>query len=294
MLVSIIYVNWNCCKDILNSMESVYNECHGFDYEIIVVDNDSEENIDPLRQSNIILIENSKNIGFGGGCNIGAKVAKGDYLVFLNPDTILQGNTIGCLINFLRANPYVGAVGPTVVDRDGNIDFSAGRAFPSIFNEFLEHSTLTFKFPKNSIIGRPYYSTWDHCSTRPVDTLIGACMALPFSVFHEIGGFDENFFLYYEEVDLCHRIWESGYPVYYVHSCKVKHLGKTSTIKYFKTMDAIILQHLKSVYYYFKKHHGNIYAHIWRKMIATIYLLRFLKNRQPEFLEFFKWGIGIV
>ncbi|MCA1986947.1 MAG: glycosyltransferase family 2 protein, partial [Desulfovibrio sp.] len=219
MDVSIIYVNWNAADEIAASIESVRNTVAGVAYEIIVVDNNSPESCDVLDQEDVVLIRNPVNAGFGAGCNLGVSRSRGRHLLFLNPDTRLRNDILSCLSRFLDEHPTAGACGPMVLREDGSIDYGAARANLTVFNEFLEHSTLAFRFPRSKILGRPYYSYWDHQSTRTVDSLLGACMLFRRDLFQQLGGFDERFFLYAEEVDLCKRTWDAGFEIYYVHTC---------------------------------------------------------------------------
>jgi GT2 family glycosyltransferase len=289
--ISIIYVNWNCAEEIIASIDSVYRHCEGASIEIIVVDNDSAEGTGGLERDDIRLILNQENSGFGAGCNLGARQASGQFLLFLNPDTLILNNIFTKSMDFLKEHPETGAIGPMTLETDGTIHYGAGKSFPTLFFDFLEHSTITFRYPKNRILGAPYYSFWDHKSTRTVDTLLGACMMFRKDVFEAINGFDETFFLYYEEVDLCKRTWMAGYNIFYLHDCLIIHKGKKSTTKRYGHVDKMIFQYLESAYIYFLKHHGQLYASIWKKMISGIYLVRYLKKRKPVFFSYFKWGV---
>jgi GT2 family glycosyltransferase len=294
MSVSVIYVNWNSTADILTSMASVQHWTQTHDHEFIVVDNASHEDISKLDRDDLTLIRNSANLGFATGCNIGAKQAQGDFLLFLNPDTVLLNDVLGGLVSFLNAHPEAGIAGPMTLDPDGSIHYAAARALPGLVNEFLEHSTLTFKFARNRLLGRPYYSYWDHQSSRPVGTLLGACMMLRRDAFETLGGFDENYFLFFEEVDLCKRMHQAGWQVWYVHTCRLLHEGHRSIIREYGRVDALFPVYLESAEKYFKTHHGRPYAFLWRLMLAGIYLAPFLRRRRPELWTTFKWGLGRV
>ncbi len=294
MDVSIIYVNWNCVADIRESIASVQKWTQNLDYELIVVDNASKEDISILEWEDIKLIRNQSNLGFGSGCNVGARQARGNFLLFLNPDTVFLNDVLGCLVSFLLEHPQAGCAGPLTLESDGLIHYGAARSLPSLTNEFLEHSALTFKLQNNRFIGKPYYSYWDHQSTRQVDALLGACMMFRRDVFEMLGGFDENFFLYYEEVDLCKRTLQAGYRVWYVHTCKILHEGHKSVIKVYGSIDPMFLLYFESAEKYLTKHHGRIYTIIWRVMLSGIYLARFLRKRRPKHLLYFKWGLGLV
>ncbi len=291
--VSIIYVNWNCADEIAASIQSVRTLSRSTRYEVIVVDNDSPQGSAPLDQDpGIRLIHSHANKGFGAGCNLGSRSAQGKYLLFLNPDTRFLNDVLSYLLAFLDTHPSAGVVGPMLQDEAGQVQYDGARSLPTLFNEFLQHSTLAFKFPHNALTSKPYLSNWDHRSTREVETVLGACMLLRASVFASLGGFDEKFFLYSEEVDLCCRLRSAGLQVWYLHTARLLHKERQSTIQLFGSVGRIVLQNLISQEYYFKKHHGSFAASIWRNMIATLYLLRYLRSREPSHLEYFKWAIA--
>ncbi|GAB1409540.1 hypothetical protein MASR1M90_06940 [Desulfovibrionales bacterium] len=293
MDVSIIYVNWNSAEEIAASIASIKARVRDVDYEIIVVDNNSAQSCAPLEQQDVKLVRNPINAGFGSGCNLGVTHSSGRYLLFLNPDTRLLSDILSCLAHFLDKTPKAGACGPMVVREDNSIDFGAARADLTLVNEFLEHSTLAFRFPKNRFLGRPYYSFWDHNTTRPVDSLLGACMLFRREIFERLGGFDENFFLYAEEVDLCRRTREAGYDIYYVHTCHVLHKSKHSTTQFFGGMHTMILQYLVSLNYYFKKHYGLAGMLAWRAVIFFVYTTRAVLGLRRGFLDYSLWSLGL-
>lgn len=294
MNISVIYINWNSSEDVITSMASVQRWSQNQDYEFIVVDNASHADISRLERSDVTLIRNSANLGFAAGCNIGARKARGNFLLFLNPDTVLLNDVLGGLVSFLNAHPEAGAAGPMTLETNGSIHYGAARALPDLSNEFLEHSTLTFKFPRSRLLGKPYYSYWDHQSSRPVGTLLGACMMVRRKAFEALGGFDERFFLYFEEVDLCKRMHRTGWQIWYVHTARLLHEGHKSITREYGSVDALFLVYFESAEKYFKKHHGRLYAYLWRLMLAGIYLARFLRRRRPDLWTYFKWGIGRV
>ena len=290
--VSIIYVNWNCAGEIAASIESVRAMSTARRYEFIVVDNDSPQGSTPLdTDPGIRLIYSDANKGFGAGCNLGSRAAKGEYLLFLNPDTRFLNDVLGELLAFIESHSNAGIVGPMLEDTTGKVQFDGARSLPTLLNEFFQHSTLAFKFPSGPWTSKPYLSDWDHRSTREVETILGACMLMSAEVFASIGGFDENFFLYSEEIDLCCRLRSAGLEVWYLHTARLLHKERQSTIQLFGSVSRIVLQNLISQEYYFKKHHGSLSAYLWRHMIATLYLLRYLRSREQSHLEYVKWAI---
>ena len=214
--------------------------------------------------------------------------------MFLNPDTRLLNDVMRELVSFLDTHPIAGMVGPLIVDETNTVMYEAGRSLPSLWNEFLEHSTLAFRFARRAWAARPYLSLWDHRSTQQVETLLGACMLVRREVFEQIGGFDENFFLYSEEFDLCKRVRAAGWQIWYVHTARLLHKGKSSTMQKFGNVNRMVLQYLCSQHYYFRKHRGALTASIWRCMIVILYLLRFAATGTSAYLNCCKWGVGFV
>ncbi len=292
MEVSIIYVNWNCEEEILASIASVREQSATIQYEFIVVDNASPQGPGKLGLNpDLRLIQSTANGGFGAGCNLGARHAKGRYLLFLNPDTRFLNDVVAELVQFLDSHPDAGIAGPQVEDEAGKISFEAGRSLPTLFNEFLQHSTLAFKFPKSSWTSQPYLSCWDHKSTREVETILGACMLVRSEAFRRLCGFDEAFFLYSEELDLCHRFRGDGLQIWYVHTARLLHKERQSTLQLFGSVGRIVLQNMYSQHYYFRKHYGPRIAFLWRHMIAALYLLRYLLSKDKLHYEYFRWAI---
>ena len=292
MDVSILYVNWNCADEIEASIASVKTQTQTCEYEILIVDNNSPNGTGTLaNHPGLRLIHNPENKGFGAGCNIGAKYASGRNLLFLNPDTRFLNDVLAELLAFLEAHPSAVLAGPLVANERGDVLFDGGRSLPTLYNEFLQHSALSFRFPNGRWTSQPYLSRWDHLSTRQVESILGACMLIRADLFHSTGGFDENFFLYAEEQDLCHRLRKQGGQIWYVHSARLMHKERQSTIQRFGSVGKIVLQNMRSQHYYFSKHYGSLSALMWRHMIAALYLVRYLRSHDRNHLEYFKWAI---
>lgn len=292
MDVSIIYVNWNCAEDIQASAASIREHTHSSTYEILVVDNNSPDGPGTLADTEgIRLIRNRENKGFGAGCNLGAGHARGRYLMFLNPDTLFLNDVLATLINFVEPRGEVAMAGPMVLSERGAVMYEGGRSLPTLFDEFLQHSTLSFRFPHLPVTSHPYLSRWDHRSTREVEAILGACMLIKAATFREIGGFDERFFLYSEEIDLCYRLRQSGGHLWYVHTAEIMHKERQSTIQLYGSVERIVLQNMKSQHYYFLKHYGRVSAFVWRWMIACLYLVRYAVKRDAHHLAYIEWAM---
>lgn len=295
MDVSIIYVNFNTEDEILASLVSVREWTRAFEYEVIVSDNASAQGTERVQLDfGIRLIFGSENSGFGAGCNRGARHASGRYLLFLNPDTRFRNDVVAELVRFLDSHPLAAVAAPMLVDEHDNARCNGVQLLPTLFNEFLYHSTLTFRFPRCSWTPEPYQTGWNHCSTREVESVTGACLMVRSEVFHSIGGFDEAFFLYSEDLDLCCRIRKAGHQVWYVHTGRVTHEEHHTTVQVLGSVSRIALQNMRSQHYYFRKHRGKAVAFVWRHMIAALYLCRYLFGRNKlclEYLEYVKWAM---
>lgn len=230
MDVSIIYVNYKTHELILNSIQTVKGQTKNIDYEIIVVDNHSEDDSLSIIKSHyqeVICIQSSDNIGFGRANNLGLEVAQGKCIIFLNPDTLLLNNAIGILYQQLKSSSSVGACGGNLYDENNNPTHSLGRKFPSYMQEVLSIFYLpsfSLKAPKS------YYFNF---TNKPLEVAVitGADLMVKKSVLEETDAFDPDFFLNSEEVELCYRIKKAGYKIISFPNAKIIHLeGRSSYI----------------------------------------------------------------
>lgn len=224
--VSIIIVNYNTLKLTQDCIESIFNLTEGISFEVIVVDNASSDGSKDVfdNDSRIKYIYSKKNLGFGQGNNIGAEYANGKYLFFLNPDTLLENNAIYILANFLDCNPSAVACGGNLYDSQGNPTHSFRRYLPGFKWEINLFSLGLFDlciYGKNSEFN---YSD----KVLKVGYISGADLMIPKSIFIENNGFSKDFFLYYEETDLCNRIKQNGGEIFSVPMAKIRHLESKS------------------------------------------------------------------
>lgn len=227
--VSIIIVNYNTEKCIFNCLSSIYRETHGLFFEIIVVDNASIDNsVEIVKQffPEVILIQGSKNMGFANANNWGFTYSKGRNIFFLNPDTILVNNAVYLLSDFLDNKKKVGICGANLFNSDMSKAHSFKRLFPSIFTEIDDvfFHLFTFLLYRNN---REFNITDKPLS---VGYITGADLMIKRTVLDEVGCFDSDFFMYYEETELTWRVKKAGYDVYSVPKAEVIHLeGKSFT-----------------------------------------------------------------
>lgn len=249
MTISIIIVNYNTFDLIKDCISSIYKYCAQNAIELIIVDNNSpDRNIEKVTDfyPDVKLVQNKINNGFGTANNLGATFAKGEYLFFLNPDTIFLNNALKYFIRFVQNEKLrVGAVGSILLSEDLTVNASYSKNFTSyledvfsgILNKFLKRNTKSNDFLKESYM--------------KVSWVSGADLFLKKSVFNEIGGFDENFFMYYEENDLQRRILQQGYNNYVIDGPKIIHFEGGGVSKISLDKKRIIDT---SKFYYYKKY----------------------------------------
>jgi hypothetical protein len=227
--LDIIIVNWNAGKQLRDCLESiVVANRDSFELSrVVVVDNasldGSVEALDGLDLP-LSIIRNFKNRGFAAACNQGAKGSSADYLLFLNPDTRLFKNSLTKPIAFMEQqnNQHVGIVGIQLVDEVGRISRTCAR-FPTPGRFFSKMLGLDRLFP--GFFPSHFMNEWDHSETREVDQVIGAFFLIRRRVFESLGGFDERFFVYFEEVDLSFRAFKSGWKTIYITNTQAYHKG---------------------------------------------------------------------
>lgn len=227
--VSITIVHHQGLKMLQDCLHSIYDETRDLDFEVIVVDNVSDDGAVQMIATEfpqVRLIRNTERHGFGHNQNTGIKQALGQYIFIYNDDTLVHGNALPTLCAVLDKNPDVGLVGPKLVNSDGSLQMSCYR-FPSPFRCICENLLLSAAFPDSTIFGD--YRNWKHDKTREVDFVIGAAMLVRRSVVEQVGVFDELFFMYSEETDWQMRIKNAGWKIIFCPDAVITHLGGQSS-----------------------------------------------------------------
>lgn len=290
MKVSIVIVNYRVEEELMACIDSIQKSKIKKSYEIIVVDNDEKKTVDiDLKKKfpEVKYIPAKKNLGFGGGNNLGFEHSRGEFLFFLNPDTIVKKNAIDRLVKFLETHEKAGIVAPILLDRNGKIYPSQGSEELTPFTAIFSLSFINKFFPNNPISKRYFLSTWDKKEERKVGNVPGTAFLIRKSLFKKVGGFDENFFLYFEEFDLCKRVRKLGYDLFILPSSQVIHYWGVSARKSSLNIKKIFLE---SKFYYFRKNYGMFAA------ILVQSITGFNKNRLligliilfSAFLRFYK------
>lgn len=239
MKLSFIIVNYQSEKYLEKCISSIREKVSGVDYEIIVVNND---NLDIGCPNGIKLINTGKNLGFGAGCNAGARFAQGEISCFLNPDTEIVSENITELIHEFNKNKNTGVIGPRLVSEKNETQWWIAGKDITIFNTLLNN--LGYKRDKK---------IWE--SVVPIECawVSGAAMFIRKNIFDQLGGFDEKFFMYFEDIDLCKQARKLSYKVLYYPEFVVKHFGGKS----FLCKKEQKKQFYASQDYYFGKHFGK-------------------------------------
>ena len=271
MKLSIIIVNYNtsaALKECLNSL--LQNRTPAS--EIIVVDNASTDNSVEMVKTHfpeIILLESPENLGFAKANNLGSKKAQGDFLVFLNPDAILSEASFEKMLRYLELHPDVGLIGPRLIYENGDFQISSG-LFPKILSEF-KMSRLARKV-KNRTFREKLASQFE--TSQDVNWLTGACLMLRRSLFEQINGFDDKLFMFFEDADLCKRVYEAGLRVVYFPETEIIH---QHGLTYGRRPESIAPQYRQSQRYYYRKHNGffsNLGLLIYLKLLKIKGFLR--------------------
>lgn len=268
MKISVITVNFNhkyFPKLQVEALEkSLFREGSDLEYEIIYVDNASTDPIsvgfleNAAKEGRIKLVKSPVNLGFAGGNNLGAKQATGDFIFILNPDTAPYADTLQKMVDYLVAHPKIGMLGPQLVYSDGTIQESCRRDM-SIVDLVIKRTFLRHLPGLRGRVSTYLMSDFDHGKIQPVELLTGAAMMLPRAVFDRVGGFDDRYFLFMEDFDLCKEVRRAGYEIVYYPEAKVEHYHKRlSGGNFFKMLTRkVFWLHVQSATKYFWKWRGQ-------------------------------------
>ncbi len=251
--ISIIIVSFSCLGPLKDCLDSIKTQ-GGVSFETIIVDNDSRDDTPHFLKDrkDICAVFPGRNIGFGAGANLAAKQARGRYLFILNPDTILPPDCLSMLLEFADSHPDFGLLSPLLLNPDGTYQISA-RKFPRRRDLFLGRGSPLFKLGLSREKDAGYYTSIGEMPQQ-IPAVSATAIFMKTELFRDLGGFDERFFMYLEDLDLCKRISERSLPIWISPSVKITHAWRrsSSTRPYF----ALFYHHL-SVYKYFKKHYSK-------------------------------------
>ncbi|HTX17039.1 MAG TPA: glycosyltransferase [Bacteroidota bacterium] len=232
MDISVVIVNYNVREFLSNSLVSVSKALEGLEGEIFVVDNASDDgSCDTVRQSfpSVRLIANGTNVGFARANNQALSLSSGKFILLLNPDTIVQEDTFRTLINFFRANADVGMAGCKILNPDGSLQLACRRSYPTPWVAFTKVTGLSRIFSSSRIFARYNLTYLDPDENYEVDAISGSFMMIRRETYEAVGGLDESFFMYGEDLDWCYRVQKAGWKVFYVADTKIIHYKGEST-----------------------------------------------------------------
>jgi hypothetical protein len=282
--LSIIIVNYNVKEFLQNLLHSIEKASTKFLKEIIVIDNASDDgSIEIFKEKFPVvkLVENKVNVGFGKANNQGLAIAKGKYILFINPDCIVSEDTFDTMISFFESHPDCGLAGCKILNADGTLQLACRRSFPGPWTSFTKVTGLSTLFPKSRIFARYNLTYLDENKTYEVDAVSGSFMMIKKDVYEKTGGFDEQFFMYGEDLDLCYRVQNKGYKVFYVHNTQIIHYKGESTKR--SNLDETKLFY-DAMHLFVKKHLSSfpIVELILRSAIGFRKLFAFLAKRRVE------------
>lgn len=259
MELSIIIVNYNVKYYLAQCLDSVLKATAALDAEIIVIDNASSDgSVDYLQPKfpQVTFIINNNNRGFGAANNQAATLAKGEYLLILNPDTVIPEDGLQACLKFMKSKPEVGALGVRMIDGFGHFLKESKRGFPSPATAFYKMSGLINAFPTSARFGKYYLGHLPEKKSAEVDVLAGAFMLIKTRVWQELNGFDEDYFMFGEDIDLSYRIIKAGYKNYYFPDVSILHYkGESSNRQskafvkmFYEAMQIFSQKHFKQSY----------------------------------------------
>jgi GT2 family glycosyltransferase len=284
MQLSVIILNYNVRYFLELCVLSVQNALKTIDAEIIVIDNNSKDDSCEMmerRFSNVKLIKNKENVGFPKGNNIGVAQAQGEYICILNPDTVVAEDTFVKILNFVTSSAVeknnLGILGCKLIDGTGKFLPESKRGIPTPWVAFTKIMGLYQLFPKSETFGKYYASHLNENQTGKVDILVGAFMFMKRDLYLEVGGFDEDCFMYSDDIDLSYMVLQKGKSNYYFHETTVIHYKGESTIK-----DGTYMKRFQQAMDFFYKKHFKVSEFFTVFMRMGIVFFSFVKMLQGK------------
>ena len=272
--LSIIIVNYNAEKLLKNCIESIYNETREITFDIWVVDNNSSDNSVAMINENfpeVNLLQNADNVGFARANNMAIVKAKTDYVLLLNPDTIICNQAIEKVLGYMDPKPEVGITGCKVLNEDGSIQLACRRSIPTPKVAFFRLTGMSKLFPNSKLMAKYNLTYLDASESHEVEAVSGAFLMIRSNVIDNIGCLDDRFFMYGEELDWCLRTKKAGWAVmYYPYAQIIHYKGECSKSNSRKAA----FEFYRSMYLFHKKHFADKYSSITN---IIIYVGIFLK-----------------
>ena len=279
MMLSIIIVSWNTRQDLLRCLDSIMSAPPTCPFEVLVFDNSSADGSAEAVATaypQVRLEVSPQNLGFGRANNRATSSAKGQLWLLLNPDTIVHSGAIDVLVSYLESHPKVAAVGPRLVYPDGSLQPSIER-LPTLYNEWWRLLHLDRLYPMSQ------YPQSTLASRQPqlVEVLSGACLLLRRETVESGGLFDEEYFVYSEEIDLCDRLHRDGWDLHWVPEAVVTHLGGRSTRQVATPM---FIELYRNKVKFFRKRRGRLSAWFYKLILLQAALVRYILGMLMQIL----------
>lgn len=309
--LSVIIVNWNSKEYLRNCLESLSCWTSNITYDIVVLDGASFDGCGEMLREHfphVRFVQSQDNIGFGRANNEAFKLARGRNILFLNPDTEIEGSAIETLAVCLSSLPDAGIVGAKLLNSDRSVQTSCIQAFPTILNQFVDSDALRNAFPKAGLWGTgPLYD--ESQLPQSVDAVSGACLMTKRAVFETVGKFSSDYFMYSEDIDLCFKARQAGWRTYYIPTAVVVHHGGTSSSQTGVSAFSSVMI-LESRWRFFKRTRPSWYCWLYRAAMLCLSTVRLgiislgwplyrlrgngilFGNQMKKWAARFRWAVG--
>lgn len=310
--ISVIIINYCSAAFTRACLRSIYAHGTTQNVEVVVIDNATYDGCAEMMHAEYpqaTFIQSEQNLGFAGANNLGISVSHGSHLMFLNPDTEIQGDAIGRLFEVLTTMPDAGMVGAKLLNSDLSVQTTSITAFPSILNQILGSEYLRQKFPSSSLWGmKPLFE--NRSEPAVVDAISGACMMARRDLIEQIQGFTTDYFMYAEDLDLCVKVSKAGWKIYYVPDAVIVHHGGQSSGARSESNYADLMIR-DSMFQFMAVHRGLWYARLYRTatvlaatsrlaLLSVVLPLAMLSSKRARIVQAWKkwaaiigWGAGL-
>jgi len=293
MEISIVIVTHNV-RDLLRAcLQAVFASDFPYPFEVFVVDNGGDDSLAMVAKEfpQATCVVGSPYMGYAAGNNVALRQAQGRYLLLLNPDTVVPPTALRQLHELMEAHPHWGIIGPKLVLPDGSLDLACRRVFPTPWNALMKATGLATRFPHWRLTGEYNLTYLDPDEPYPVDSVVGACMFIRQAALQQVGLLDETFFMYGEDLDLCYRMKQAGWQVWYRPEVVIEHhKGESSR----QRPRRVLFEFYRAMHIFYRKHYApgshpllstTVIAGIW--LLCGLALLRHQlrggKQERPRF-----------
>ena len=286
--LSICIVNWNTEAQLKECLRSIYGETRGISYEVFVVDNASRDGSVEMVKNHfpdVCLIANRENRGFAAANNQAIRLAKGRYVIYLNPDTVINGNALTTMVRFMDDHPEAAAIGPKLLNTDGSVQHSI-RRFPSFSIALHDNTILGRLLVFRRRVENFKMGDFSFDRVEEVDATSGAALMVRKDVLDEVGPMDEGYFMFIEELDLCQRMRSSGHKIYFIPDAVITHAGGESRRQ--NPGDLVIIGQ-NSLMRYFTKFEGPRKTFLFKIFYKPLFMIRILFDLILDFLSLLKY-----